>query len=372
MTALLLLVVSLIVYGSLYPWHFDFGRTHGNPLVFLLHTWPPPRMGMYLVRDVVDNVLLYLPVGMLAFLAAARSRSKAAAFCFAAFLSGLLSLSMELLQIYDIRRDSSLSDVLANLAGGCLGALFAPAVRARIGRTRRHMGRHQATAMLVCGCWFTYQLYPFFPVASRTRLRGAILSLLHPGPVSVAEVWVLAAGWFVAALALEGVFGRLPWPWLATTMVCLPVRVFIAGRTPGWTDLFAAALGVCLWIVIPRAWRHSSGLWIALSAIVTRELEPFHLVAPAARFSWIPFAPSLDADREAAALILFGKVFYYGGAIWLGKIYGWTYVKAGLLVAGMLLILEWTQRHLPGRSPEISEVVIALLVAAVLRILDGK
>ena len=36
----LLLVVAFIVYGSLYPFHFDFGRTAANPLTVLLHAWP--------------------------------------------------------------------------------------------------------------------------------------------------------------------------------------------------------------------------------------------------------------------------------------------------------------------------------------------
>ena len=40
MYRLLLLVIALIVYGSLYPWHFDFDRSGANPLWVLLHAWP--------------------------------------------------------------------------------------------------------------------------------------------------------------------------------------------------------------------------------------------------------------------------------------------------------------------------------------------
>ena len=59
MYRLLLLVIALIVYGSLYPWHFDFEGSGANPLWVLLHAWPR-GIDRFVLRDAVINLLLYL------------------------------------------------------------------------------------------------------------------------------------------------------------------------------------------------------------------------------------------------------------------------------------------------------------------------
>jgi hypothetical protein len=68
-TGFLLLVVALIVYGSLYPFAFDFHHA-ANPLTVLLHSWPE-GFDRFVLRDAVINLLLYAPLGVAAFLALA-------------------------------------------------------------------------------------------------------------------------------------------------------------------------------------------------------------------------------------------------------------------------------------------------------------
>ncbi|MGB7762465.1 MAG: hypothetical protein WBL61_21705, partial [Bryobacteraceae bacterium] len=67
MRRLLLLVVAIIVYGSLYPWHFTFGG-RPEPLAVLLHSWPA-AWDRFAARDVAINLLLYMPLGAVACLA---------------------------------------------------------------------------------------------------------------------------------------------------------------------------------------------------------------------------------------------------------------------------------------------------------------
>ena len=62
MLRLLLIVIAFIVYGSLYPFHFDFDRTDASPLLILLHAWPA-KIDRFAWRDAGVNVLLYFPAG---------------------------------------------------------------------------------------------------------------------------------------------------------------------------------------------------------------------------------------------------------------------------------------------------------------------
>src|SRR5262249_28418 len=56
------LIIFFILYGTLYPFQFDFHRTDLSPLWILLHSWPL-YFSRFLLRDAVTNVLLYMPLG---------------------------------------------------------------------------------------------------------------------------------------------------------------------------------------------------------------------------------------------------------------------------------------------------------------------
>ena len=167
MRRLLLLVVAIVVYGSLYPWHFVFaGRP--EPVPVLLHSWPA-IWNRFLLRDVAINVMLYVPVGAVACLAL-RPRWPSAALAAAIFFGCALSLSMELLQAYVPGRSTSLSDLATNTLGAAVGAGLAWAFAHRIEPLlRTHARRASPGGALLVACWGGYQLYPFFPLLSRTR-----------------------------------------------------------------------------------------------------------------------------------------------------------------------------------------------------------
>jgi hypothetical protein len=229
------------------------------------------------------------------------------------------------------------------------------------------------SALVLVLFWFAYQLFPFFPVLSRTRLRNGLAGLIGAAGSSWAEVWVAATGWFVVALALEALFHRFRAWHLAVAMLCLPARFFIVLRTPRLDECLGAALALILWSAVGAGARLRTGFWMVLSAVAVRELEPLHFVASAQPFSWFPFASSLQAGRQPAVVVLFGKAFYYGAGVWLGHARGWTYAGATVAMAAVLAVLEWAQRYLPGRSPEITDAFLALLMGPILwSVGDGR
>ena len=206
MRRLLLLVLALIVYGSLYPWHFDFSP-RVNPLSFLLSSWSF-RWDRYLLRDVAVNVLLYIPLGAAAALVLARKHSRAVAVALAIPLGTVVSAILEMLQIYVPGRQSSLVDVASNTAGTAAGALAALAFWPGSAFEGRGFRGRRSPAFLLA-CWAGYQLYPFFPILSNTRLRAGLAHLLRASVVSPVEIWACAAEWCAAALAMKALFGRV-------------------------------------------------------------------------------------------------------------------------------------------------------------------
>jgi VanZ family protein len=368
---LLLLVIALIVYGSLYPWEFDFHR-HVNAVWLVLHNWPA-ALNRWVLRDTALNVLLYMPLGALAFLAMARRRhSRATMVLAAAALGMVLSVSMELLQAYDAQRDAGPMDVVTNTTGAAAGALLAlasqPALESLIQRGTRRSA--MAAAVLAVG-WASFQLYPFFPILTSHRLRAGLAFLASGPAVQPVELWACAAEWYAIWLLLDA----FDWPmrnlWMAAALLALPLRIFIPGQAIGWNDVLGAALALTLWCASPSKLRLRHGVWIMASAIVLRELAPFHFLSHAARFSWIPFYATLSSERQSAVVILLQKVFDYGAAVWVLHASGRSYACAGGLVAAALFGLELLQRYLPGRTPESTDAVLALLMALALWLASG-
>jgi len=136
---LLVIAAAFIVYGSLFPWHFDWDRAPQGPLDIVLHSWPD-RIDRYLFRDIVLNVVLYMPLGLAAYLSIIR-RSRALAFSASVFCGFALSTAMETLQVYVPGRQPSLLDITTNTIGTAAGALaavlFLPAIEAMLARGRR-------------------------------------------------------------------------------------------------------------------------------------------------------------------------------------------------------------------------------------------
>ena len=68
MYRILLIVIALIVYGSLYPWEFHSTQLATSPLWVRIHSWPT-GIDRFLVRAIAVNFLIYMPVGGFGFLA---------------------------------------------------------------------------------------------------------------------------------------------------------------------------------------------------------------------------------------------------------------------------------------------------------------
>jgi VanZ family protein len=363
----LLLVVAVLAYGSLYPFDFEFASTAGNPVRVLLHGWPT-EWNRFVLRDMILNVIIYMPLGLVAVLALRRWRSRAFAVAAAIAFGFLLSVSMELLQVYVPGRDSSLVDVLTNTLGTAAGAGLAIYFEGGIRRLmERRAGQFRAAATLLLLIWAVSQLYPLFPQIGRSHLRQELTLFLHFRGISIVETWANAAEWFAAGLALDALFARMRTFGLAIAMLCVPAQLVIAGRSLTQADVAGALLALAFWHFVPRESRARGCAWMLASAILLRQFHPFYFLAVPQPFSWIPFAATLESNREAATAMITSKAFDYGALIWALHCTGEPFVRAGLAVAVALGVTEAIQTYLPGRSPEITDPLLALLMMVVLR-----
>jgi VanZ family protein len=337
----------------------------------LLHSWPKV-FDRFIFADAVINIVLYMPIGMLAFLAVRRQgrRWLSVAGPLGLGLGLMLSVCMETLQLFVKGRVASALDVVCNVGGAAAGAGLGRLFQAILRRSLRqvagtHLFRPSGGLFLICG-WVAYQTLPFMPAISRTQLKLKVGHLLPVPPVSALDAFVICA-------ELESIAG-VRWTRRAMAMMWLlvPAKLLIEERTFTWAEFAGAALACAAWILF--LYRHDGRIRLTAGALavalVLNGLAPFYFRSVPAGFSWIPFSGFLESQALPGMLIFLRKCFWYGSAIWLLREAGIRIMVASGATAVVLAGLEAVQVYLPGRSAEITDPLLALLLGLCLWLAD--
>ncbi len=106
-------------------------------------------------------------------------------------------------------------------------------------------------------------------------------------------------------------------------------------------------------------------IWLALD-----ELQPFHFHGPAQRFWWLPFESWFVGALESYYGIIFGKLFLYTAILWAERSAGMRWVWALAAPGAILFTCELAQRYLPGRTPEITDLILLAAGAVMLYLVE--
>jgi VanZ family protein len=348
LSRILLAVVLLIAYGSLYPWHFAAHALPASPLSILFHSWRAGSDRRF-IADVAVNIVLYLPLGAAGYLAFAKHK------LIGPILIGiLLSACIKITQLFISGRSCSSFDLTTNLVGtiaslpcgrliGNLGVVH----RARTGRA----GLADQSALIILACWIGSLLFPFFPVTRLSAFQAEFRYFAQAPWFSPIPFISGIASWFIAGRLLVAVGVSLAEFWLVASLLLVPAQFLIVSRQPAPVAFPAAAAGVLFFLL----WGRRKGLEKAcgigfLTVLLIRGLAPFRFTG-SQHFNWLPFEALLNSEWQGGVGILLEKAFYYGAAVWASWSAGLPACLAILAVAGLLLAIELVQTFLPGRTP---------------------
>ena len=146
----------------------------------------------------------------------------------------------------------------------------------------------------------------------------------------------------------------------------LSVRVLILGTVLSVAEIAGAVIALCLWpivLALPSRQR-SAGLFVLLGSVVFFErLQPFQFQSEARQFGWLPFWSLMKGSIGVDVMSFFEKSFLYGSLLFLFTEGSGRLRTAAALVCGMLFATSWAQTYLPGRSAELTDATMALLIA---------
>jgi VanZ family protein len=363
-------ITLIIVYGSLYPFNFRVIADSNGPFRTLIKTWAGP----FSRGDVVATVLLYLPYGFF-WIQALRRWPPITRIGYVVFSALALSTGMELLQYYEPGRVSGLSDVYSDTIGAAVGAaagliLFGRPFPWRAGRVER-----RPFIVLLISCWLGYRLFPYVPVIDLHKYWDAVKPLVFSPVLPPLDLYRHTVIWLAVALLIEALFGnaRSRVVLLILVPVVLFARVLIIDAVLSPAEVAGGALATLVWWFFSRL--QSRALIVAVlfaGVVVIEALEPFQFSAVTHPFGWIPFAGFMRGSMEVNVRSFFQKVFTYGTLTWLIVRAGYKFAIAAGLSCGLVLSLRLTQVFLPGRSAEITDPIMLLMVAGVMQAMGEK
>jgi glycopeptide antibiotics resistance protein len=356
-------VIALILYGSLFPFRFDAPIARDPLTLFTSLHFARTSRG-----DVVANLLLYMPLGLVLMFAWPGSWSRFKGLCWAVLLGSLLSLGVELMQEFSTSRVSSLTDLALNAAGTAGGAVVA-IIYLALGSTIRvpgtGVGRPDPVPLSLLALWLAFRLAPFVPTIDFQKYKDALKPLLLDPQISLPDVFRFVTGWLVAGYAVRRIWRReysLQALGIIVALVLLG-RIMIVGKALSPDEVLGLLLCIpCagILVVLPDRRRVLVLALMLVTVIMLSGLKPFELLARPNRFSWVPFMSSLSDNLEVNSAVLLEKCFWYFALIWLLVRRGAGVAAATLMTAALLGAIEFAQVWIPGRSAEITDPLLAL------------
>jgi VanZ family protein len=319
-TALAAWTIAL-VWGSLFP--MSGWRDRGAPLLgFLLDPWPR----WWTAFDLVFNVAIYLPGGMLGAMLLRHAGWRRAALPVALLACSAAALGLEALQSLLPGRVPSRMDWLANTAGALLGALLAPWGERAVATGQRALDARQAIGatdsalgVLLLASWLVIQWPPQRLLFGQGDLQPLLASLLafagaggHPASWRLAPAYTELLEALGVATTLVGIGlivrevlpTRTPRAAVTAGLVCAAIAIKLTGsasmgeaRMPGWLTAGAQGgllTGAVLLALLASA-RRRTRLSLAIAALAASAacstllpLDPYVASAQGARLaaSW--------------------------------------------------------------------------------------
>jgi VanZ family protein len=377
MSLLVLSYAGLIGYGSLYP----FGPLvePAEPLFsFLLLKWPYPLSR----ADLVQNVLIYAPLGLLiAVWLSTRLRFRSA--LLVATLAGTgLSLTMESIQQFLPGRVASIVDLLMNAGGTLLGGLVATlltrqtlsgAKLLRLKDTWFRAGPLPNLGLTILGLWALSQTSPLVPSLDVGHLREGLsplkYSLLNPQDISIAKtttytLYIAGLGLLASTLGQRG--KRVIMLYFAFLGLVLACKVLVVGRQLSLEAVIGALAAIILIAsvlnVTPRAVAVAGTVCVTVGFTIY-ELSPGQALFFYS-FNWIPFVGQMSSISGLGNILEiiwpFMAIAYFTRYAMPTYLQTAGAVFGGIIILHALLFMEWYQQYLPGRFGDITQVLLGL------------
>ncbi len=359
MKRLTALVVALITYGSLWPFDYVPHATSWADLRYILFDWPAHLS----VISSVSNVILFVPLGVLIPGVAKRFAGRFLLF----WASVVFAWALQYAQFWFPVRTPDMSAAVFNVLGLGLGLCLhssASAVLTRLRPVAREFPEFWQIPTALMACWILYRWFPLMPSLDVQNVKDALKPLFRTPHFDWVAFLHDAVAWLVF-LRLSRYSAAAKWNRHALALACVAVVLAepaFEGKLLSWVNVAGVLAAV---VARPVFYRGKASLLLLVSlqflSLCLSELQPFSFTAHA-QFLWLPFSGMMQGSVLVDLGALIEKTYVYGSLLFLLRYYGLHWKPVTFAVSFLLFGLEWLQQYLPGKVPESTDAVLAVIL----------
>lgn len=368
--------IVFILYGSLYP--FSDWTYPVTPLFsFLTAPW------FYEIPDLVQNFLVYAPLGLMLMLGFRHRRNLLSSLCMTGFLGLMLSLGVESIQQFLPSRVASDSDLLMNFVGTVCGGLLVAVTDYRTSPGQILMkvrnawiqsGTSSSIGLIILLLWVLSQTSPFVPSLDLAHFRHGFslmkMTYTHPEQFQCARLLIYTCNILGIGLLFLTI-GKKNKPLVSIfsllVMTVLFSKIIIVGRLLTLEAVFGALAGLIFLAIFanfPIKIRSIIASMAILLGFFTFELSPGESIV-LNPFNWIPLSGQMLSLSGLEDILDFLWPFMALGYFLRIHVVAYKQTEyaffGGIAVLASVSLMEWSQQYLPGRFGDISQIGLSLI-----------
>ena len=366
----------MLVYGTLFPFR-GWEISHAWVENFLI-----ADINRLSKTDLITNILVFLPFGFLCGSLVGRHRRAVFTLAWVGLLGFGLSFFLEFAQAFLPARTSALSDLVLNSGGAVAGAGLALFFGGRwawggqLGALRREKfasGTLANIGLLTLVFWSLSQLSPLVPSLGVSILRHGLKPIWYtvsgqtpfvPTQALVYFLSVFALGCLLLSFAESRRFALLFFA--MGVAVVLALKVPVLSQQLSLEALLGSGAGLVLLGVFFKCSARALLAWAGIflvAAFVIESLRPGSS-SEYYSFNWVPFKGHMR-NLVGLAAILWSSWVFLGVGFVARSLSPVKYrlpviLFGGLGVFFLALAVELQQQTIPGRSPDVTDVIIAM------------
>ncbi|MXS84665.1 VanZ family protein [Nitrosomonas sp. HPC101] len=359
-TKILIVLILLITYGSLYPGNFTSTAPGAFEQFFTDPRWTPS------IGDILGNIVLFLPLGI-AGERAIRSQNKTLKLLLLSIASFIFSLVLQILQIWLPTRSAALADVFWNMVGLFSGIGISILTKQMLSSLpgRQSFSNNKAILPLAILClWLCSELLPLVPSLDWQKFKDALKPLQTPD-FNFPLAWMHAASIITAGSILSLLTPR-SLAWLTGALLLTLIgKITIVNQFLDVSTLSGLLAGYLASIFLSKTdpyIRVAVAFWSLLSAWTIDALTPLSFTT-GGTFNLIPFTSMLEGSMLTNAMALSRSFYIYSALLWFTSYIGGNSRGMTLALIFWSIIIELIQMGLLGRSADITEPLLIGLIA---------
>ncbi|TQV85416.1 VanZ family protein [Aliikangiella coralliicola] len=365
MRSLLWIVITIIVYGSLYPFNFvwpDFSQ-----IAWL--DWGISIAHKTTNGDVLSNFLTFIPLGYFAFFYAPLEktpiRRRAIVILFLGFAFAYL---LQMAQFFLPSRVPTVGDAMVNLWGILIGIIVAIIVQQQMQlnpRLNREWHSQYVVPIILVMFWFLYQLFPFFPDWSMISFIDSIAAIANSPYLIWYQCFAQSVFWYCfLTLIKDNPWRRLNYlNTLGLVFVVVLLKLLIAHNDVDFTFIISALIGGVLAFKVPDSKQLVVIVALTAIALVVKNLFPWHQKMFVSNFNWTPLGSYLSGSMWVNTYNFLERLFTFGCLAHFAQAYWGDKIKAILIGLAIVSGIEICQLFISVGQADVTEPILFLVIA---------